>query len=130
MSLKQKLKMNNQAIFFDVIPATRIERNPTAGTLEKNDLEEGMRIRIVGYLVEGSRQNIATVTSPSPLKVKGGDYEIEVVFDAHMKLEHPQRDADHYSKCCYQELSLRDIGILPGADGAWTRGVYSLGVAR
>ncbi len=126
MSLKQKLQMKNVPLFFDVIPATRIDRNPTAGTLEKNDLEEGLRIRIVGYLAEGSRQNLATITSPSPLKVKAGDYEIEVVFDAHMKLIHPGREADHYSKCCDQELSRREIGIIPRVDGTWDRGVYTL----
>ncbi len=126
MSLKQKLAMKNVTLFYDVIPATRIDRNPSAGTLEKNDLEEGMRIRIVGFLTEGSRLNLATITSPSPLKVKGGDYEIEVVFDSHMKLVHPDRDVDHYGKCCYQELSLRDIGILPAEDGSWNRAVYTL----
>lgn len=110
--------------FYDVIPASWLKQHPMAGTLARRDIREGMRIRITGADIGGAKEVLATITG-APVKSKHDDYRVELVLDAHFSKEHPDRRNGHYTKCCYEVMSLREMGVIPQHDGSWDTSRYT-----
>jgi hypothetical protein len=116
--------------FYDILPAAQVlqpELSPFPGSLRLNDIHTDLHLTVSQTSPERSpMQSVNLTITDEPFRDHEGNWMAEVVFDRHVALEHPDLPAGRYKACCYKEIQLADLGILPYLNQHWSQDRYSV----
>lgn len=126
----KRVSQKYRPTFFDILPSTAVlvpELPAFPGALRMDGVKKGLRIKVVNNSRRESfswnREAVFTVTD-KPFKDHNRDYRLEVVFDRHLKSNHPSLEPGEYKSCCYKDVSAADLGLVPYSDRHWNQDNY------